>query len=472
MTVNTVSKLEVLGFRVFAKTSHVTLVYVSVYGLPVSTKSLTGIDGCPLPVEQPANYSPTSLSSAPTPKFLEESSRTFRHHFSFLFSTFDFLPTPTSNIKPLSDPPIFAEPIPNVTVALGRDVSLPCVIENLGSYKVAWIHVGRQMLLTIHKHVVVKVPRFSVSHDNQKTWLLHINSVQQDDRGYYMCQVNTNPMISQVGFLQVVVPPNILDSLSTESTVAVREHQNITLTCKADGYPPPKLMWKREDGQVISLNKHHKVNLYDGEQLNLTRITRSEMGAYLCIATNGVPPTVSKRITVDVEFSPMIFVPNQLVGAPTGTNVTIDCHTEAYPRAMSYWFLGDEMILSNEKYATNIMENSYRAHMRLTIRNLTASDFGSYRCISKNSLGETEGSIRLYPIPKPSAAPKATEIKSSANNEGERPSTPPPAKRLTTVWPSSYNPYSPKRTERPPQPSEERVERPEQKLRGGESTGI
>lgn len=92
----------------------------------------------------------------------------------------------------------------------------------------------------------------------------------------------------------------------------------------------------------------------------------------------------------------MIFVPNQLVGAPTGTNVTIDCHTEAYPRAMSYWFLGDEMILSNDKYTTNIMENSYRAHMRLTIRNLTAADFGSYRCISKNSLGETEGSIRLY----------------------------------------------------------------------------
>lgn len=54
------------------------------------------------------------------------------------------------------------------------------------------------------------------------------------------------------------MPPNILDSLSTESTVAVRENQNITLTCKADGYPQPKLMWKREDGQVISLNKHHK----------------------------------------------------------------------------------------------------------------------------------------------------------------------------------------------------------------------
>ncbi|XP_031364949.1 lachesin-like isoform X8 [Apis dorsata] len=343
------------------------------------------------------------------------------------YLTISILHIITIMCQALSDRPMFAEPIPNVTVPLGRDVSLPCVVENLGNYKVAWIHVGRQMLLTIHKHVVVKIPRFSVSHDNQKTWLLHINNVQQDDRGYYMCQLNTNPMMSQVGFLQVVVPPNILDSLSTESTVAVRENQNITLTCKADGYPTPKLMWKREDGQNININRHHKV-------------------------------------------SPMIFVPNQLVGAPAGTNVTIDCHTEAYPRAMSYWFLGDEMILSNEKYTTSIMENSYRAYMRLTIKNLQAGDFGNYRCISKNSLGETEGSIRLYEIPKPSVAPKATEIKSSANKEG-RPSTPSPAKRPTTVWPSSYNPYYTKRTERPPPPSEERVERPEQKLRGGQSTG-
>jgi neurotrimin len=37
-----------------------------------------------------------------------------------------------------------------------------------------------------------------------------------------------------------------------------------------------------------------------------------------------------------------------------------------------------------------------RAHMKLTIKNLSAGDFGNYRCISKNSLGETEGSIRVY----------------------------------------------------------------------------
>ncbi|XP_022902062.1 lachesin [Onthophagus taurus] len=319
----------------------------------------------------------------------------------------------------MTDDPRFAEPIPNVTVALGRDASLPCVVENLGNYKVAWIHIDRQMILTIHRHVISRMQRFSVSHDNAKTWLLHVSSVQQEDRGYYMCQVNTNPMISQVGYLQVVVPPNILDSESTQSTVAIRENQNISLTCKADGFPTPKIMWRREDGQPITFErrKKAKVNVYDGEQLNLTRISRTEMGAYLCIATNAVPPSVSKRIIVDVEFSPMIWVPNQLVGAPAGTDVTIDCHTEAYPRAISYWMYENAMLLPSKKYGTETTENSYRAHMKLTVRNMQTKDFGNYRCISKNSLGETEGSIRLYEIPMPSTPPRATEMKSGSNKE-------------------------------------------------------
>ena len=32
--------------------------------------------------------------------------------------------------------PKFVEPIPNVTVTVGRDASLPCVVNNLGTYKV------------------------------------------------------------------------------------------------------------------------------------------------------------------------------------------------------------------------------------------------------------------------------------------------------------------------------------------------
>lgn len=54
------------------------------------------------------------------------------------------------------------------------------------------------------------------------------------------------------------VPPNILDEESTQSAVAVRENQNISLVCKADGFPAPKIMWRREDGQAISVDKRKK----------------------------------------------------------------------------------------------------------------------------------------------------------------------------------------------------------------------
>lgn len=34
--------------------------------------------------------------------------------------------------------PRFANPIGNVTVAVGRDASLPCAVENLGPFKVSF----------------------------------------------------------------------------------------------------------------------------------------------------------------------------------------------------------------------------------------------------------------------------------------------------------------------------------------------
>ncbi|KAF9799959.1 hypothetical protein SFRURICE_019619 [Spodoptera frugiperda] len=44
-------------------------------------------------------------------------------------------PKLSSLLPVLTEEPRFAEPIPNVTVALGRDASLPCVVEHLGTYK-------------------------------------------------------------------------------------------------------------------------------------------------------------------------------------------------------------------------------------------------------------------------------------------------------------------------------------------------
>ena len=98
-----------------------------------------------------------------------------------------------------------------------------------------------------------------------------------------------------------------------------------------------------------------------------------------------------------VPVSPMIWIPNQLVGAPLGSDVMLECHTESSPKAIAYWIFKENMVLSTARHRTEDQHHSnYKLDSRLYIKNLEPDDFGSYRCVSKNSLGETEGSIMLY----------------------------------------------------------------------------
>jgi len=49
------------------------------------------------------------------------------------------------------------------------------------------------------------------------------------------------------------------------------------------------------------------VTEWEGTHLDLSKVSRYDMAAYLCIASNGVPPTVSKRISLSVECeSPLL----------------------------------------------------------------------------------------------------------------------------------------------------------------------
>ncbi|XP_076162637.1 neurotrimin [Ptiloglossa arizonensis] len=297
--------------------------------------------------------------------------------------------------------PSFIVPITNVTIPMGREAVLACVVANLSTYKVAWLRVDTQTILTIENHVITKNHRIGVTHTEHKTWYLHIREVRETDRGAYMCQINTDPMKSQTGYLEVVVPPDILD-YSTSTDKVVREGSNVTLRCAAAGLPTPNITWRREDGESILLGDGQEVRSVNGSVFHIMKVNRLQMGAYLCIASNGVPPTVSKRIMLIVHFSPTISIENQLVGTREGQNMTLECNSEAFPKSINYWTKeNNEVIQTGGKYEQSQSESPYKVHMKLTIFSVEMSDYGIYKCISNNSLGDTDGSIKLYHIPTP-----------------------------------------------------------------------
>jgi hypothetical protein len=56
-------------------------------------------------------------------------------------------------------------------------------------WKVGWLRADDQTILSLHRRVVTHNPRVSVTHDESRTWNLHIRQVKESDQGCYMCQV-------------------------------------------------------------------------------------------------------------------------------------------------------------------------------------------------------------------------------------------------------------------------------------------
>ncbi|XP_028049461.2 lachesin isoform X2 [Monomorium pharaonis] len=348
-----------------------------------------------------------------------------------------FLHTSLGQTPPKSEVlPEFLALLENHTVTQGRDVSFTCVVNHLQSYKVAWIKSDSRAILAIHTHMVAHNPRLSVTHNGHNTWKLHVTNVQPNDSGTYMCQVNTDPMRSQTGHMKVVIPPDIMDLDNTADMLTTKENGDLLLRCRATGNPEPVVIWRREDGRNITLRNENTVErtrTFEGEQLHLRGIQRQEMGSYLCIASNGVPPSVSKRYYVNVRFKPLIKVSNQLVAAPVDSDVLLQCYVESSPKALNTWYRNNGVkILEGEKHDTSeVAINDYAYQLNLTVRRLDKSDFGAYTCSAENAFGKTEGSIRLQELQmaKPTTvSTRNTEViekhtwRKQAEKKGKKPS--------------------------------------------------
>ncbi|KOX69751.1 Lachesin [Melipona quadrifasciata] len=284
------------------------------------------------------------------------------------------------------------------------------------SDKVGWIRVEDKTILSMGQRTVTHSPRFLVTLENAKsknqsrsreeeeaTSRLHIRQLREADRGCYMCQLNTKPMLSQLGCVDVLVPPDILSSGTSEGEVSVLEGENATLSCKASGRPSPRVLWRREkSGSILMRGLHDPlipVDNQSGERLELTKVDRRQMGAYLCIAKNEVPPAVSKRVYLRVNFPPSVKVPNQLLSSPLDTDVSLICLIEAYPKTINLWTRKEQVIMSGGRYEIDERghpDEEWKTTSELKIRRLEKTDLGEYTCSASSSMGKANATLRVH----------------------------------------------------------------------------
>ncbi|KAI5708776.1 hypothetical protein M8J76_002969 [Diaphorina citri] len=120
--------------------------------------------------------------------------------------------------------------------------------------------------------------------------------------------------------------------------------------------------------------------IHPGEYLPLHKIERQEMGVFLCIASNNVPPTVSKRYKVQVIFKPKVTAAAEYIGVPRGRNISLP---------------GEKLINSSKYYIEEIQTSDYTLVMKLIIRNVAREDFTDYICYCENTIGKHEARVKI-----------------------------------------------------------------------------
>ncbi|KFB48539.1 AGAP005849-PA-like protein [Anopheles sinensis] len=197
---------------------------------------------------------------------------------------------------------------------------------------------------------------------------------------------------------ELLVPPSIAGSGTVEALrpIVVHEGTHLRLRCAATGTPRPHVEWRRADGKTIS-NGAWEATSMAGHTLNITKINRVHMGAYQCLADNGISPPANQTFNIEVHFAPLIRVRNQMAYAHNGSTVTFVCEVEAFPEALKYWerYPGGRLLEHGDKFQMETHYDGYKSVMRLNITNIRPSDFGEYHCAAKNELGVTEAEFHL-----------------------------------------------------------------------------
>ncbi|XP_064372533.1 immunoglobulin superfamily member 10 isoform X2 [Dromaius novaehollandiae] len=283
-----------------------------------------------------------------------------------------------------------------VKVKAGDTALLDCEVVGEPKPKIFWLLPSSDMI--------------SFSTDR---YLLHVNgslSVSQVkllDAGEYMC-VARNPGGDDTKLykLDVVSKPPIINGLYMNRTImkvtAVR-HSKKQIECRAEGTPPPQIMWIMPDNIFLTAPYYgSRITVHKNGTLEIRNLRPSDTADFICVARNdgGESMLVVQLEVLEMLRRPMFKNPfNEKVIAKPGKTTILNCSVDGNPPPEIMWMLPNGTWFSRGIKTAQFLTGS---NGTLTIYNTARGDAGKYRCAARNKVGYIEKLIVLEVGQKPS----------------------------------------------------------------------
>lgn len=177
--------------------------------------------------------------------------------------------------------------------------------------------------------------------------------------------------------------------------VVVRKHEPVTLRCRADGEPVPRIAWFH-DGRPVRDSATRMV-LPDG-QLFFLQVQHSrrdqDTGLYWCTATNALGTARSRNASVELavlrdEFRQL----PKSVRVAAGDSATLECvPPRGHPEPTVTWFKDGNQVQPGPGRVR------LSAHGALLLADVRPSDQGRYVCRAANMLGTRDSPPALVSV--------------------------------------------------------------------------
>jgi len=234
--------------------------------------------------------------------------------------------------------------------------------------------------------------------------MLNFASLLSEHRGNWTCKAsNSAGSTSYTAKMEIQVPPSWIIE-PADSTVV--KGTTSTTSCQASGHPAPRIRWSKaeeflqtgdasSDFKPISSRPHLRV--FENGSLIIYNTQKTDGGFYLCSASNGVGPGLSKVVQLSVHVAAHFKTKFKAETVQKGADVRLKCEAFGDSPIQITWTKDKLLFNAKDDVRYELIENlnSESLISELIIQDTNRKDSSLFTCIATNAYGEDQTSIQL-----------------------------------------------------------------------------
>ncbi|XP_022252996.1 Down syndrome cell adhesion molecule-like protein Dscam2 isoform X3 [Limulus polyphemus] len=244
--------------------------------------------------------------------------------------------------------------------------------------------------------------------------LLILKHLKYRDSGNYTCHAsNSAATVSRTTAMIVNVPPRWLIEPIDKDVI---RGERVAIDCIAEGYPQPRISWKRPLGSQLNdfreVYPNYRTQVFSNGTLMIQDLEDSDNGHYLCQASNGIGSGLTKLIVVTVHAPPRFETTFISQTVAKGAQTVLNCEVEADRPVFVKWQKDKHPldIKTEKRFSMKQAVTKSKVQSSLVISSSHRYDSALYTCMVKNDYGSDETNIQLIVQEPPSPPTDVTKM--------------------------------------------------------------